>query len=468
MLLACRARLLPFALLTLSASSASSVLFARPAAAQVITETNNQGPLDYLSDYTTPSTHPNNISAQWISYADCESDVVVELPLTVSPPSSGDLGTYTIAAFATTSGADCGAEDANRTGTDAVCWQVGVGKGDLPTVPAATVLTAYVPVRDILRNLSQSTGPGLPLPGTEAACHADKLAGVTPVSLWFMVFPNSTLTGVPPSELEVGLNAELVGPAPPTLSTIGIGDGLLILNWTPSTDTTTYGYNIFIDPLPGHETSADLASSMSPDAAPYTTTVCNDGGSPDAGMDAGCHVVTLGPDASAQFTTCPSKILVGTGVTGTTIDDASVDSSVSTVIEDSGLDASTTTTTTLPGTTTTGTAPTPAQIALIDGPEQIIGSTVSTKTITGLKNGYVYTIAMSSIDGLNDNGPISGPECATPSPVNDFFTDYVNDGGLAGGGFCAVEQIGAPAGLGALGLLALSLSLSLARRRRRR
>src|SRR5580658_4973278 len=70
MLLASRARLLSFALLTFSAFAASSVLVVRPAAAQVITETNNQAPLDYLSDYTTPSTHPNNIGAQWISYAD--------------------------------------------------------------------------------------------------------------------------------------------------------------------------------------------------------------------------------------------------------------------------------------------------------------------------------------------------------------------------------------------------------------
>jgi hypothetical protein len=297
------------------------------------------------------------------------------------------------------------------------------------------------------------------LPGTEAACHTDKLAGVTPIGLWFMVFVDSTLTGVPPSELEVGLNAELVGPAPPTLATLGIGDDLLILNWTPSTDTTTYGYNILIDPLPGHETSADLAASMTGDAAPDTVTVCNDAGA-EAGADAGCRVVTLGPDAAAQFSSCPSKILVGTSVTVTV--DAGVDSSVAS--EDAGLEASTTTPT--PTTTTTGTMPTPTQLAQVY--TQVVGASVTTKTITGLKNGYVYTIAMTSVDGLNDNGPVSDPQCETPSVVDDFFTTYAKDGGLAGGGFCAIEQVGAPAGLGALALLALSTSLSLARRRRRR
>jgi hypothetical protein len=86
------------------------------------------------------------------------------------------------------------------------------------------------------------------------------------------------------------------------------------------------------------------------------------------------------------------------------------------------------------------------------------GENVSTHTVTGLKNGVQYDVVVAAVDTYGNVGPPSSPPvCATPMPVNDFWKIYRTDGGGAGGGFCALEAVGAPvtssvafAGAGAL------------------
>jgi hypothetical protein len=201
--------------------------------------------------------------------------------------------------------------------------------------------------------------------------------------------------------------------------------------------------------------------------------VCVDEGVIDGGLDeAGdafisipvtgmCHSVTVYEAGAIQTTECPSTILTS-GVTG---------------ILDSGIgvpvpivdDATSTTTDDDAGLTTvvSGTAPTTAQLAQIDTNAQVGGGTQTSATIKGLKDGYVYTVAIAAIDNLNDNGPLSVPLCATPSPIDDFFEQYRGDGGLAGGSFCALEGVGIPAGTGVFGLVMIGACVALVRRRRR-
>ncbi len=86
------------------------------------------------------------------------------------------------------------------------------------------------------------------------------------------------------------------------------------------------------------------------------------------------------------------------------------------------------------------------------------GESVSTHTVTGLRNGFQYDVVVAAVDNYGNVGPPSTPPvCATPAPVNDFWKIYRGDGGGAGGGFCALEAVGAPvtssvafAGAGAL------------------
>jgi len=421
----------------------ASVSLEQAAMAQTVTQTTGTTLLDVLSDDSTASTHPNNVDATWISYADCENDVQVEVPISVTVPSAGFSG-YSISAFATTiSGTDCGVST-NRSGTTGVCWQV------LESSIPVQQDNYFIPVRNLLRDIGQSAGLSPTyVAGTEKACHVATQSGAIPLSLQFIVFD---LGGNEISSAVIGLNAELIGPAPPTGISLGIGEGLLKLSWTPASDSTTQGFNIFIDPLPGHEGESHDAAGAGTESG-VESIVCGDAGfttelvdSGDGGgivevpVDGGrCHTVTVYEASASQSSACPSTILTG-GVTGT------VDGGSTTTTTDDGStdeDASTTT-------VVTGTAPTAAQLAQIDTNAAVGGGTQTSTIIKGLKDGYVYTVAIAAIDNLDDNGPLSTPLCATPSPIDDFYDVYRSEGGLAGGSYCALEGAGIPAGSGAL------------------
>ncbi len=444
-------RLLPIGLVILHVIClvALFLLLSRTAHAQVITETNGVGPLDYYPpDDTKVSGHPNNYDATWISYEDCESSIDVGVSLSVSPPDAGAVGDYVLQAFATTTGADCGSDVTMRSGATGVCWQVGIGKPNVANVKATAQATYYVPVRDILRGIGQPAGTGLAYTaGTESACHVATVSGVIPVTVWFMLVDPS-LSNVT-TEVAVQLSAELIGPAPPTTIKAGVGDGLLVLSWTPSADPTTFGYNIFIDPLPGHEPADGDADAVASDATAPTTSVCPDAASPDAGT---CHTATV-YEAGAAGGTCPSTVLTG-GVTGTAdagaTTDAAADADASSIVS----------------AVVSGYPPTASQLALLA--LQVDGMSQASATIKGLKNGVVYTVAIAAIDGLEDNGPLSGPACSAPSAIVDFYDRYGADGGRGGGGFCAIEGVGLPATTSALALALSTAALALGRRRRAR
>jgi hypothetical protein len=73
------------------------------------------------------------------------------------------------------------------------------------------------------------------------------------------------------------------------------------------------------------------------------------------------------------------------------------------------------------------------------------GQTINTYTITGLRNGVQYNVVVAAVDNFGNVGPPSMQVCAIPAPVDDFWKIYRTDGGQAGGGFCALEAVGAPA-----------------------
>jgi hypothetical protein len=441
--------------------------FARSAQAQTISQTMGTSILDYTQSGQA-SNHPNNVDATWISYSDCESNVLIYVPVTVTVPASG-FANYNVRAFATTvTGTDCGVSTSN-SGATGVCWQVALSPGTLSAIPVQQV-TYEISVRELLRNIGAAAGTNLQyIAGTEAACHVAKQSGAIPLSLQFIV---SDLGGNEDSSLQIGLNVELIGPAPPTGITIGVGEGLLKLNWTPVSDPNTQGFNIFIDPLPGQE-GTDAGATTSNDAGAPADLVCEDAGFLDGGLgedgapietpvDGGaCHYRTVIEASTSQTTMCPSTILTS-GVTGI-LDSGDI---ASTTTEDDAS-ASTSTDDAAAEEIVSGTAPTTAQLAQIDKSAQIGGGTQTAATVKGLKDGYVYTIAIAAIDNLNDNGPLSTPVCATPAPVDDFYDEYRAAGGLAGGGYCSFEGAGVPTGMGAATVFALCLYLSVARRRRR-
>ena len=106
---------------------------------------------------------------------------------------------------------------------------------------------------------------------------------------------------------------------------------------------------------------------------------------------------------------------------------------------------------------------------------QVGGNTTSSYTVqnfldggTPIRDGTQYAVAVAAFDGTGNTGIIGNLSCVIPSPVIDFWTAYTNDGGRAGGGFCALEGAGMPAGgtLFALGMVIAAVTV--VRRRRGR
>lgn len=99
----------------------------------------------------------------------------------------------------------------------------------------------------------------------------------------------------------------------------------------------------------------------------------------------------------------------------------------------------------------------------------VSGVSVGTYTISGLKNGITYYVAVAAVDGSGNIGPASNVVCDYPAPVNDFWTLYRNAGGGAGGGFCALEAAGEPVpSTAGIAIVIGATALGLQRRRRRK
>jgi len=205
---------------------------------------------------------------------------------------------------------------------------------------------------------------------------------------------------------------DLAGPTPPHSVTAGVGNTLIVVKWSESTDTDKAGYKFYCDPIPGSSSGQGLMIPFGGDASV-------DGGDGDeAGADAAS-------DASG-----------GTG------------GSAGAGGGSGGAGGG--------GTSSGGACP---ASALVEGtepdPSFECGSGVGTSgTISGLVNGVSYTVAVAGFDSVRNVGKLSNVACATPSQVDDFFAVYRDAGGRAGGGFCTVVSVGGgTGGAGAAGLV---------------
>jgi hypothetical protein len=256
---------------------------------------------------------------------------------------------------------------------------------------------------------------------------------------------------------------------------VAVGDQLLIVDWTPNADADTVGYNIFIDPIPGQE-QADgslpppTPVQVCPDSGASPSSVdgaVTDGATNDAnagvtldastGTDAGCHYSYRGGSSDGGGGgTCSDPILAG-GVTVAAGDAAMP------IAGDSGDDGSAT----IPATGSGGISTIPQQYQLGSTPT-VSGVSSNSYTVSGLKDGTTYTVVVAAVDGTGNIGPPSQEACDYPAPVNDFWNRYREAGGAAGGGFCALEAVGAPTPSLAVGGAFLISAVAIARRRLRR
>jgi hypothetical protein len=401
----------------LSAAFVAVVLFVpRAAFAQAVTLN--------AAAVTRSAALPGHNLLNWVNFNDCSTNLLLTFPL-VLDSSAVTNGSYQLEAWAGPTSATCSDKATrNAPGTSTqVCWPIHNG-----AINKAATVNIIVPVQDILSQFG-ATAAQLYTPGTSKVCENGALPnGPTNINLWFFLTQaGGDLAG---TAAQYQLSVDVRGPSPPGSVSAGIGDGALIINWTPSGDPDTQGYIVYCDPPPnGNVPTTDSAASPTQTDA-GTTLVCVDGGFDDGGfddsgdalpgtyIDGGCSLVPNGSSSSSSGSSgtvgssnCPSTVLVSGG--GTTSTDEAGNS-----------------------TTVGGTQKfiDPAYIcANLGSPSS------SNATATGLTNGTFYTIAVAGIDNYGNTGPLGNPACETPQVVLDFWDQYKADGGGAGGGFCSVD-----------------------------
>jgi hypothetical protein len=475
-------------------------LASREASAQTIIGVQNAPyPERYLNYGTaaqqdlTEVTRPTALNPTGINYSDCISDMTLVYTVNLS----GFTG-QAVEVWVSQNGNDC--TQATNRGNNGIadCWLV----ASLPAVnqPAATNYNIPVRVQDIVGLQQTSPSPTEQVHEGPSACSTQPTETAVQFIVYFIPISGNVSSG---TGYQQQINADLVGPTAPLNVSIGDGDTVFILNWTANTDADTGGYDVFVDPIPGSgETEASTTTGTT-----TTVLVCPDSGSAGASLDAtdesaapasddsgasdattsdasdsatmasgssgsaeaGCYYENVGaPPPPSGTTACGSAVLLSSNVqdggaaVAATYDDAGneIDAGSSTSTGSIGIS-------TIPCQYLVGASCAMGQPVYTATTETVTGESGGSYTIKGLTNGVNYNVVVAAVDNYGNVGPPSAEVCATPAPIKDFFKAYSEDGGKAGGGFCALEAVGLPAGTtGLFGGMGVGILAALRRRRR--
>jgi len=433
-----RSTFLPTIALTLCAGSAlATPTIALTPTTPVVTRVASDGKTTYgcPDRFTQTNSCLVEGTSQGVGYHDCVADTELEFSLAMTGVPDAN---YNLQVWAGAS--DCTQAGATNNPTTATCWQVA------PSPAMAVVISPFhIRVADLVRYIGQ-TGQGQSYAASDAltACNearaqssttvvtddagnSTSTAGVTTLTIYFLVFQSGATT--PVANASYPVKVKLAGPNAVSNVVAGGGDGEIVVTWTPpSGDTTVQGFDLFAAPVGSSTSLSDASTTTCADAS---TELLDDAGNPvldDAGnpifvqVDAGC--TTTGPVTNS----CSS------------IDVSGISCSAS-----SGGDAST--------------------ANANGGVCSVIGGITSNKgTITGLTNGTEYTAAVAAFDQYGNTGIVSTAACSTPKPISDFWSLYNQDGGNA---FCALSFVGSRGGAVAAALVAL-VGMIFVRRRQKK
>jgi hypothetical protein len=454
--------------------------------------------------YSTGHPHPGGVPANVINYSDCEADLRFGFTLSLS----GDYTPYNLVAWAGPD--DCTAAAARTSGT-ATCWPVTPG-AIVPTGATddagAPIVQVVLRMQDIVSQAGTGTAPNPAYPAaTSAACSVQQSDSASSLAVYFFFTDQVGVGDAVGFAQAYPIVADTVAQdvGSDGFSVSQSTDAELTVAVSAAADSDTLVFNIYCDPPPGQESTV----SQVPVDAATNNGVCP-ADSVSAGTTSGTPTVDASDDASddgATTSDAATSDAAGTstsdsgGAPSTSIDDAggnpcgarlndagvpsaSVGGCAESILksgggttvprlvpalDDAGNDL------TLPdgavvyedgGTTTTGGTMT------LGIPSKYLCGTVSpsnaTLNVTGLKDGYYYTIAVAAVDSAGNVGPLA-VACQEPVQLADFWYRYTSAGGQAGGGYCAAaENVGAPAGMSGLGVLGAACVVALVRRRRRR
>lgn len=191
---------------------------------------------------------PSSQLPQWISYADCVSNVALEFDVTLSAAD----GNSTLEVWAGT--ADCSAAEKRQTNSTG-CWLV------YSETPSRTDWLVAIRAQDIV---AQRT------PGSVTANTCDAGGSRAELTLTFM-FKNGDVAVSP--VLFAGTGVDVTAPGAPSGIDVKAGENRLHLDWNDSPAGDLLGYNFYCDPPPG---------KLAPDAGFGTVTAAQ---TIDAGAD---------------------------------------------------------------------------------------------------------------------------------------------------------------------------------------
>jgi hypothetical protein len=193
-----------------------------------------------------------------INYADCRDEDAIQFSLSLA-----SRGSYALEAWA---GSACDTESNRTNSSSTLCWKV------YSAVPNTNYPVLSIPVRSILYGRTLASGSSSSTvdtsdagtstssePGVPDACH-DKTtsASAQTITVYFMfVDGGESAQGTITKWVAT---YKLVAPPPPDHVSAGVGEDLLIVDFSyddANSDTTINGYQFFCDPPPGAAAAAD-------------------------------------------------------------------------------------------------------------------------------------------------------------------------------------------------------------------
>jgi len=387
-----------------AASLAGAVLIA-PGAALAQTVTVQPKSLVRKLGFRTNDQNPT-----WINYNDCVKDDILTFQATLS----GTFSSYSLEVWVG-SGTDCTTYEA-RLGNAPTCWQV------YSTNPQNQTTSISLRAQDIIAQNKSTDSTWGADSGTAADC--DEAGGATEgqaVTLYFLLVDGTGNAQGTGSTYDT--KYDLIGPSAPTNLSAGVGENLLVVEWTGSTASDRTGYRVYCDPKPG---AVSPASSPMAGGAAGTSGAAGAGGIAGAGGTAGS--TSLGGTAGSTASGGTAGAGGAAGASGSA------------------------------GSGGLGGNPNCPSTALVVGERpdsaylcgSVSGKFTDKASAKGLVNGVTYAVAVAAYDAVGNSGPLSEVACGSPQVVDDFFELYRRAGGKGGGGYCAIAQEPAPGALFAL------------------
>lgn len=390
-----------------------------------------------------PTPRPAEFDPTGINYCDCANDLTLTFPLAVTDPPAADH----LEVWVGPPVGDCLNPAARAKGGG--CWPVS-------SSISTSATSVSVRAQDIAAYLNNPSPPTTyaAVNSTSTACQAQTTPGPVNLGIYFILVASSdaAVDGIPGEYTP--FEVATLGPYAPSGVSLVVSDGYGSVAWTPPTSASSiYGYYVYCQNF-----GAVDAATVNADTG---TTTGDEGINTEDGGLAGnqCKKNSLGYVYLGQNSATPDA--------STPADAADVDSSA-TLVNEAGVVITNPTTSdgisliNLSSTVTLCASPFDA----LDG-SMTSGSTASSANIN-LTNYDYYVVGVAAVDTLGNVGPVGTIQCGVPGPLADFWYDYTTvDGGLAGGGFCALDAVGMPAGSAVMGLGVGFIAIGMVRRRRR-